>query len=329
VAAGLARHLPTTLVVPPGDAATIDLQAWTVAGAPEPTVLEAPIPRSRRDDLRRAWADHGERLTVVQSPHAPRLTAAPAAAVLVDFPLTEVVRTVDRLRLARYRWVLANSPYTAGWVRRRWGRDAEVLAPLVLPVAPLAKETIIVAVGRFARGHRSKHQRVLVEAFRRLGPEVHRRWSLHLAGWVDDPDELAAVQDEATGLPVVVHPAATRVEVEQLLGRASICWHACGFDVDELRYPERLEHFGISVVEAMSAGAAPLVPDRGGPADTVADVAPTWHDLDDLVRQTQLLVSSPTTLAGTAERARRRAEQFGPTRFHHRLDQLLSPVLDT
>jgi glycosyltransferase involved in cell wall biosynthesis len=326
VAGGLARHLPTRLVVPPGD--EVELDPWLVADGVRPTVVEQAPARTRQDDVRRAWADRGDRLTVVQSPHAPRLTASPAGAVLVDFPLGVVEAPLDRWRLGRYRWVVANSPFTAAWVRRRWGRDAQVLPPLVRPPAVLPKEPVIAVVGRFAGGHRSKHQRRLVEAFGRLGPSVHRTWSLHVAGWVDDPAELAAVQDAARGLPVHVHPDAPRAEVEALLGRASMCWHACGFEVDEARHPERLEHFGISVVEAMGAGAAPLVLDRGGPAETVAGVAPTWHGLDDLVHEAQALIASPSTLAGVSERARRRAADFGPDRFQERLDRLFSPALD-
>jgi glycosyltransferase involved in cell wall biosynthesis len=323
VAGGLARHGPARLVVPPGD--DVDLGPWIPAGAPRPTVVAVAPARTRADDVRRAWADRQDRLTLVQSPHPPRLTASRHAAVLVDFPLTALDGRPDHVRLSRYRRVVANSTFTAEWVRRRWGRDADVLAPLVLPVAPRPKEPVIVVVGRFSGGSRSKGQRALVEAFRRLGPEVHRGWTLHLAGYVDDPEELRAVRDAAAGLPVVLHPDAARDEVEALLGRASICWHACGLDVDPQRHPERLEHFGISVVEAMSAGAVPLVLDVGGPAETVADVAPTWHDLDDLARQTHDLLESPSTLAGLAERARVRAADFGPAPFQRRLDELFSP----
>ncbi|OWY60875.1 hypothetical protein B7486_66820, partial [cyanobacterium TDX16] len=260
--------------------------------------------RTRVEDLRRGWADRADRLTVVQSPHPPRLTAARHAAVLVDFPLTPVDGPLDRVRLGRYQRVVANSPFTATWVRRRWGRGAEVLPPLVLPVAPLPKEPVILVVGRFSGGSRSKGQQALVEAFRRLGPDVHRDWSLHLVGYVDDPAELAAVRAATTDLPVVLHPDAPRDEVEALCGRASICWHACGLGVDGERHPERLEHFGISVVEAMSAGAAPMVLGAGGPAESVQGVMPTWHDLDDLVCQTLDLLSSPSTLSGASERAR-------------------------
>ena len=40
---------------------------------------------------------------------------------------------------------------------------------------------------------------------------------------------------------------------------------------DAERHPERFEHFGISVVEAMAAGAVPLVFGAAGPGEIVQD----------------------------------------------------------
>jgi glycosyltransferase involved in cell wall biosynthesis len=125
----------------------------------------------------------------------------------------------------------------------------------------------------------------------------------------------------------VVHPDCSRGELDALYGRAAIYWHACGLHADPERNPERLEHFGISVVEAMSAGAAPLVLGAGGPAEIVAGVAPTWTDLRGLVHETERLVASPPTLERIGRAARQRAADFGPTALAARVDRLLSPVL--
>jgi glycosyltransferase involved in cell wall biosynthesis len=326
LAGALAEHGPTTLVVPTGGD-LVDLDRWVPAGRARPTLAVHEPSRSRGGDLRQAWADRGDRLTVVQSPHPPRATASPRSAVLVDFPLTAVDGLADRLRLARYRWVIANSAFTARWVERRWGRAATVLHPQVLPVAAGAKAPVVLSVGRFTGGTRTKGQLELVEAFRRLGPDVHRTWSLHLAGYVADVEHLEAVRAAAAGLPVHLHPDCDRTTLESLYGRASIYWHACGVGVDPDRHPERLEHFGISVVEAMSAGAAPLVLDAGGPAATVHDVAPTWHDVDDLVTRTRTLVDSPSSLEGTAWRAQERARRFGRRPFGATVATTFSAVL--
>lgn len=325
VAGALARHGPAALVV--ADPDVLDLDPWLAPGGPRPTVEVRGPSRSRRDDLRRAWADRADRVTVVQTPHPPRLTASPRSAVLVDFPLTSVQGPLDRLRLARYRRVVANSAFTAAWVRRRWGRTALVVPPLVRPLGPGPKGRVVLSVGRFTGGSRSKGQLDLVEAFRRLDPHGRTGWELHLAGHVADPRHLDEVRAAATGLAVHLHPDCDRRQLEGLYRRAALYWHACGLGADPDRHPERLEHFGISVVEAMGAGAVPLVLDAGGPAETVAGLAPTWHDLDALVAETAHLVASPETRDGIADRARARAEAFGPAAFAARVDDLLA-VLD-
>lgn len=324
VAGALARHGPAALVAPGPD--VLDLDPWLAEGGPRPTVELRRPSRSRRDDLRRAWADRADRVTVVQSPHPPRLTASPRSAVLVDFPLTPVEGPLDRLRLARYRRVVANSAFTAGWVRRRWGRTALVVPPLVRPLGPGRKGPIVLSVGRFTGGSRSKGQLDLVEAFRRLDPDGRTGWELHLAGHVADPRHLDEVRAAATGLAVHLHPDCGRGELEDLYRRAALYWHACGLGADAERHPERLEHFGISVVEAMGAGAVPLVLDAGGPAETVAGVAPTWHDLDALVAESARLISSPDARGGLADRARARAEAFGPAAFAARVDDLFDQL---
>ena len=54
-----------------------------------------------------------------------------------------------------------------------------------------------------------------------------------------------------------------------LYGRASIFWHAAGLGEDPERHPDRYEHFGITTVEAMSAGAVPVVIDAAGQVEIV------------------------------------------------------------
>jgi len=323
LAAALAQRGPSTLVL--GFAAEPDdLVPWVLPDDDVELAIASKA-RSRLDDVRQAWDDRRDALTVVQSPHPPRLTFGRRTALLVDFPLTAARGPADRLRLGRYDIVLANSAFTAGWVRRRWGRDADVLAPAVSPVAARPKEPIIVSVGRFIGGARTKGQVELVDAFRRLGPEVHGRWSLHLAGFVADPAYLDVVRAAADGLPVVLHPDLPRADLDALYGRASLCWHACGLGVDPQQDPERLEHFGIAVVEAMSARAVPLALDAGGPAEIVDDPDLRWRTLDELVARTARLLRSPAHLSRLQDRVAARAADFAPARFRTRVSELLGP----
>ena len=72
-------------------------------------------------------------------------------------------------------------------------------------------------------------------------------------------------------------------------------WHAAGVGVDELLQPHLCEHFGITVVEAMSAGCVPLVYQLGGPAATVQHQVTgyVYANQDELVEWTQQVLSAP------------------------------------
>jgi len=60
-------------------------------------------------------------------------------------------------------------------------------------------------------------------------------------------------------------------DLKELYQKASIFWHAMGLTVDEAKTPLDVEHFGITTVEAMAAGAVPVVIDKGGQREIVDD----------------------------------------------------------
>jgi glycosyltransferase involved in cell wall biosynthesis len=234
--------------------------------------------------------------------------------------------------LDTYDAILANSAYTQGWVKRLWGRDSEVFHPPVTLVPRSTKEPVILSVGRFllpGTGH-NKKQLEMVEAFRRLYERGAHGWQFHLVGGC--PPEHAAylgqIRATAEGLPVVVHPDASGAELRALYGRASIFWHAAGLDEHIERHPDRYEHFGITTVEAMSAGAVPVVIDAAGQVEIVEQGVSGYRfgSLEGLVAHTERLIADPrwrTTLSTAAER---RAEAFGwdafVTRVGHEVARL-------
>ena len=73
----------------------------------------------------------------------------------------------------------------------------------------------------------------------------------------------------AEDLPVTFQIDAERDEISALMEGSSIYWHGAGFDVDPELYPERCEHFGISLVEAMGSRLIPVVVGNGGPDEIV------------------------------------------------------------
>jgi glycosyltransferase involved in cell wall biosynthesis len=224
--------------------------------------------------------------------------------------------------LDTYDRLLANSRYTQRWIERLWHRPSGLLHPPVNLFAPGEKEPVILSVGRFflpGTGH-NKKQLEMVRAFRRL---VDRGgapgWELHLVGGCAPEHRayLDRIRAEADGLPVVLHPDASGAELADLYGRASIFWHAAGLGEDPERHPDRYEHFGITTVEAMSAGAVPVVIDAAGQSEIVEQGVSGYRFAgpDDLIGHTERLIADPGWRAVLSAGAERRARDFGLDAF--------------
>lgn len=262
---------------------------------------------------------------VVQATEVPRLKGIGDAHLVCEFPFQRRLGPGSRLRLAAFRSVVANSAYTASWIERRWGREARVLHPPVFPIPEREKRPWIVAVGRFAEGGRSKRQLEMVRTFRRLVEEGLEGWELHLVGTVQTPEYAFRVAQEAEGLPVALHLDASREELESVCGAASLFWHFTGAGEDPEEAPERMEHFGIATVEAMSAGAVPVVVARGGQPEIVVEGAGLlWSTFEECAGTTLRICHDAELRARLAAGARRRAADFAWPAFAGRARELLA-----
>jgi glycosyltransferase involved in cell wall biosynthesis len=264
-----------------------------------------------------AW----HRRVIVQATEVPRLRGLRNAHLLCEFPFQRQLGPGSRLRLALFRSVVANSAFTARWIERRWGRPAQVLHPPVFPIAPREKRPWIVAVGRFAGGGRSKRQVEMIEAFRTVDISG---WELHLVGTAQDPEYVRCATEAARGLPVVFHLDASRAELEEVCGAASLFWHFTGMGEDAEAAPERMEHFGIATAEAMSAGAVPVVVARGGQPEIVGETGVLWETLEECAEATLRLCEDGGLRARLGEAARLRAESFAFPRFAERARELFA-----
>ena len=236
-----------------------------------------------------------------------------------------------------YSTVVAISRYAGDWVRKRWARSPEIIYPPCEDMGPpAAKEKIVLHVGRFIAdsGERELHrmgQDILLETFKGM-TDLHRDgWELHFAGSVggDEAAEFAAgLARGAKGAPVTFHFNAGLEEIRDLYRRAAVYWHATGYG-SAADYPASQEHFGITTVEAMSAGAVPVVHNSGGQREIVTHGVDgfCWDDLPALVEQTFRLVDDPELRGRLSRRAIVSSRRFGRGAFAARVDRLIEGLM--
>lgn len=242
-------------------------------------------------------------------------------------PSTRFIHTYDA--------VVSNSEFTRGWVRRYWDTDSVVVHPPVTMQARGEKALSILAVGRFfaAEAGHSKKQLEMVEAFRRLVGRGLTGWTLHLVGGCSEVDRpyLDRVREAAGGLPIVFHVDAPGDELRDLYAEASIYWQATGLGEDPERDPDRLEHFGIATVEAMSAGAVPVVIGLAGQLEIVEHGRSGFHfdTLDELVTYTEQVVQDDALRDELSAAAEVRARDFSVEAFAERFGAVVDRITAT
>ena len=245
--------------------------------------------------------------------------------------------------LDSYDVVVVNSAFTAEHYRH--GLEHLGLAPKpVLVVSPpvpqmrlaapdrrRASPIRILSVGRFAPGGHCKCQDAMIEAFRLLRKTSVAPIELHLAGAVGADlaarEYLEGLVEAARDLPVVIHPNPSAAQIAGLYADATLYWHLTGVGQDLATKPELFEHFGIAIVEAMSAGVVPVALRGAGPSEIVTDGkdGALVKDAADLVSQSAALLADTRGVAEMGAAGIRRAAEFRPDVFATRFAAAVAP----
>jgi len=240
--------------------------------------------------------------------------------------------------LAGYSLLLANSEFTRGWIRRFWNLESRVLYPpiSIRSVLDLSrKRRSIVGLGRFFPGDHNKKHDVLIDMLARIRGEAGGDWELHLVGGRTDVPGTDAYVERlermAAGLPVHFHFDASRAELGRLLETSSLFWHATGFGEDEDERPEKLEHFGMSTVEAMTYGCVPVVYASGGQPEIVEPGRSgyLWRSLDEFRTGSLEVMRNRDAWERMARAAHAGSQRFSRHAFRLAVRALLAAELES
>lgn len=243
------------------------------------------------------------------------------------------INWIDVFKLKRVTGVFYNSNFTKSFnYKRLLGiSDMVIYPPIKLLVKNIAKEDMMLHVGRFRVKNVGiedyKKQGVMIDAFKKMIDEGMRGWKFVIAASVRDEDEekFNQLKKSAINYPVQFLVNKTNDELWEAYNKSKIYWHASGFGEDLQKYPEFAEHFGISTVEAMGAGAVPVVINAGGQKEIVKDGKNgfLWNTISELQIQTKKLIEDKKLLLSMEEQARIRAKDFSKEKFCQKIRELI------
>jgi GT2 family glycosyltransferase/glycosyltransferase involved in cell wall biosynthesis len=197
------------------------------------------------------------------------------------------------------------------------------------PGLPWAERKTIVTVGRFFTGGHNKRQDVVIEAFRRMVDRGVEGLELALAGSIHPSPEgrsrFHELQKLTTGLNCTFFPNIGRSDLAALYERSAVLIHAAGFGVDAEEFPERLEHFGITPIEAASFGCIPVVYGQGGPRDVVRVLGcdTTYSTIDQCAGVVMSLLNDPLGSAELSAHILKSSQTYSSESYCNGIDESL------
>lgn len=235
---------------------------------------------------------------------------------------------LNRMKLFRINKVVVNSHFTKSFIDKEYGVKSVVIYPPVAveKIKPGRKENTVLYVGRFSSLLQSKRQDILIKAFKRFYKN-HPDWKLVLAGGIEVGSEelLRKLEKLSKGYPIEIIKSPSFKEIKRLYKTAKFFWSAAGFGVNETKNPEKVEHFGITTVEAMAAKAIAFVFNAGGAKEIVKDGVNgfLWMTTGELLRKTNQVLNTPGLLKEISVNALESSRRFSNERFEKEVISLL------
>ena len=234
---------------------------------------------------------------------------------------TSLKTSIKKNRVSAF---FCNSYFTKSFIDKEFGVNSKVIYPPVdIANKTNKKQNIILHVGRFRAvnigSEDYKKQGVMINIFKKMIDDGLKDWKFILAVGLhgEDRAKFNELQKEANGYPIEFLVNLNKGNLDKVYSKAKIYWHASGFGENLDKFPQRAEHFGISTVEAMGAGAVPIVINAGGQKEIVSNERNgfLWNTLSEFKDKTNLLIKNESLWKKMSESAMNRAKAFSQDRF--------------
>ncbi len=225
----------------------------------------------------------------------------------------------NKIKTKLYSFV-TNSQFTKKHIDSEFGINSSVLYPPVQVdfFRPEKKEKTIFYVGRFSQLTQLKNQHLLIDAYKLLKTK-YPDWKLIMAGGTGIGTDhtyfnhlkKSALENEVT---ILENPSIDTLK--HLYGSSTFFWSAAGFGADEDKDPTKVEHFGISLVESMSAGCVPIVSNLGGHKEIVNTACGVLcASPQEITEHTMSLINDPHKMDSLKKAAINRSQLYSVSHF--------------
>lgn len=237
---------------------------------------------------------------------------------------------LNRMKLFRIEKIICNSNFTKSVIDKEYGVNSIVLYP---PVAtdlykPKRKINQICYIARFSNLTQNKGHEILIRQFKKLVKEKKfSDWKLVFAGGseVGSLDYLKKLKSQIKEFNIEIIESPTIEVLKDIFGKSKIFWSGAGFNEDEKKNPEKVEHFGITLVESMSAGCIPIVYGAGGYKEIIDNSKNgyLWQNKKDLIDITKKIVSESGVLKKLSVEAIKSSKKYGYEEFKKQIKEII------
>ncbi len=236
----------------------------------------------------------------------------------------------------RYTYTVYNSKYTGEWIKKRWKfvPHKHIYPPVDMEIFKPGdkKKKLIVSVARFEEGG-TKKQKEMALAFidmKKKYPDLLNGWELILAGGSTKNNiYLADIEDiiKQSGInSIKLRINITDEELKDIYKKSSIFWHLCGLGQDD---PAKVEHFGMTIGEAMQNRIIPVVFDGGGQKEIVEHGSSGFRvaSISGLIDYTLTIIKNGNFPNKMSESSYKRSKLFKKERFIFEVKEFFSNII--